>query len=134
MSIPQIEVKVTFDWGLLMMREELSTLREAGFEVERFALPYWEEGDDPLSIQVANEAMRGLQAALYPEEIGGERVSDIPDHAEVHFGETELKIINDGGRTRIFFGGEEWFPSGVIHEPCPPESSLEFWPREADDE
>lgn len=48
--------------------DELADLREAAFAVERFALPYWEGGGDPKSIPVSNEAMRELQAALYPEE------------------------------------------------------------------
>ena len=53
------------------LRAELADLREAAFEVERFALPYWVDGGDgdPQSIPVGNKALRDLQIALYPEEL-----------------------------------------------------------------
>ena len=46
---------------------ELGDLREAAFAVELFALPYWEDCDDPKMIPVGNAEMRELQRALYPE-------------------------------------------------------------------
>ena len=47
---------------------ELADLREAAFGVERFALPYWGDDSEPKAIPVSNEAIRRLQAALYPED------------------------------------------------------------------
>lgn len=57
-------------WEMIQkLQTELANLREAAFEVEKYALPYWENlGDDPKAIPVSNEALRGLQAALYPED------------------------------------------------------------------
>jgi hypothetical protein len=58
---------------LKRLKNEHATLREAAFAVEAFALPYWEDEHEIASIPVSNEALRDLQAALYPDNAKGLR-------------------------------------------------------------